>query len=87
MAVEIKTVVADSFSMDYFCFGKGDQPLVILPGLSIQSVMGAADAIAQAYRSLEDFFTIYVFDRRRNIRQTFRSPSALYGEGHGAGYS
>ena len=67
MAVEIKTVVADSFSMDYFCFGKGDQPLVILPGLSIQSVMGAADAIAQAYRSLEDIFTIYVFDRRSDL--------------------
>ena len=71
MAVEIKTVVTDSFSMDYFCFGKGDQPLVILPGLSIQSVMGAADAIAQAYRSLEDFFTIYVFDRRRNIPASY----------------
>ncbi|MBO6041309.1 MAG: alpha/beta hydrolase, partial [Oscillospiraceae bacterium] len=41
--------------------------LVILPGLSIQSVMGAADAVAEAYQSLEDSYTIYVFDRRAEL--------------------
>ena len=67
MSVQIETVHTDSSSMDYFHFGQGEQVLVILPGLSVQSVMGAADAIAAAYQSLEDSFTIYVFDRRRNI--------------------
>ena len=67
MSIHIETVKTDRFSMEYFCFGKGKQALVILPGLSIQSVMGAADAIAAAYQSLEDRFTIYVFDRRSNI--------------------
>lgn len=57
--------------MDYFCFGSGERPLVILPGLSIQSVMGAADAVAAAYRSLEERFTIYVFDRRRELPPTY----------------
>ena len=71
MSIQIETVCTDTFSMDYFRFGKGEQILVILPGLSIQSVMGAADAIAAAYRSLEDRFTVYVFDRRSNIPPSY----------------
>ena len=67
MGIQIETVHTETFSMNYFRFGKGKQALVILPGLSVQSVMGAADAIAAAYQSLEDRFTIYVFDRRSNI--------------------
>lgn len=53
--------------MDYFRFGHGDRTLVILPGISVQSVMGAADAVASAYQPLEDDFTIYVFDRRKDL--------------------
>lgn len=71
MSIPIKTIRTDRFCMDYFCFGKGERPLVILPGLSVQSVMGAADAVANAYRSLEDSFTIYVFDRRRDLPPTY----------------
>ena len=66
MSVQIHSVPTDRFGMDYFFFGRGRQPLIILPGLSVQSVMGAADAVAEAYRSLEDRFTIYLFDRRRD---------------------
>ncbi len=65
--MKIETVQADTFSMDYFRFGRGEKTLVILPGLSVQSVMGAADAIAEAYRPIEDRFTVYVFDRRTDI--------------------
>ena len=61
--MEIKTIHSANFSMDYFHFGHGEKTLVILPGLSVQSVMGAADAIAEAYRPIEDKFTVYVFDR------------------------
>ena len=57
--------------MDYFRFGHGEKILVILPGLSVQSVMGAADAVAAAYRSLEDRFTIYGFDRRRELPPSY----------------
>lgn len=67
MSISIETVKTDRFSMDFFRFGNGDKPLVILPGLSVQSVMGAADAIADAYRSLADCYTIYVFDRRTDL--------------------
>lgn len=65
--MEIKTIHSANFSMDYFHFGHGEKTLVILPGLSVQSVMGAADAIAEAYRPIEDKFTVYVFDRRSDL--------------------
>ena len=67
MSIQIETVRTERFSMNYFRFGRGDKTLVILPGLSIQSVMGAADAVAEAYQSLEDSYTIYVFDRRAEL--------------------
>ena len=67
MGILIETVKAERFSMDFFRFGTGEQTLVILPGLSVQSVMGAADAIAAAYQSLSDRYTIYVFDRRTDL--------------------
>lgn len=71
MNARIETVKTSRFSMDFFRFGAGEKTLVILPGLSVQSVMGAADAIAQAYQSLTDRFTIYVFDRRSKLPETY----------------
>jgi len=67
MSIQIETARTGAFSMNYFRFGRGGRTLVILPGLSVQSVMGAADAIAAAYQSMEDDFTIYVFDRRSDV--------------------
>ena len=67
MQVEIGTVDTKRFSMDYCSFGTGKRTLVILPGLSVQSVMLLASAIAEAYKLLADDFTIYVFDRRKGV--------------------
>ena len=39
-AAVVDTVETESFAMDYCKFGSGDRALIILPGLSIQSVMG-----------------------------------------------
>ena len=65
MSVQTGTVRTDRFSMDYCKFGSGDGTLVVLPGLSVQSVMPLADAIANAFRLVTDDFTVYVFDRRK----------------------
>ena len=65
--MQVGTVKTDAFTMDYFRFGEGTKTLVILPGLSVQSVMGSADAVAEAYRPLTKDFTIYLFDRRKDL--------------------
>ena len=64
MGIPIESVETGGFRMDFFRFGRGARTLVILPGLSVQSVMGAADAVAAAYASLADDYTVFVFDRR-----------------------
>ena len=71
MSIVIETVKTERFSMNFFRFGTGGKTLVILPGLSVQSVMGASDAIAEAYQSLADRYTIYVFDRRTDLPKTY----------------
>ena len=67
MRMQIETVKTEMFSMDYFRFGHGKETLVILPGLSVQSVMGFADAVAEAYQMFADDYTVYVFDRRKEL--------------------
>ena len=67
MSIEIKSVRTDRFSMRYFHFGMGARTMVILPGLSLQSVMSLADAVAESYQSLTEDFTIYLFDRREEL--------------------
>ena len=67
MSTQIETVKTDSFTMDYFQFGHGKEKLVILPGLSVQSVMNFADMVTDAYQILADNFTVYVLDRRKEL--------------------
>lgn len=47
-AASVKTVSAGDTEMEYAVFGSGERAFVILPGLSVHSVMGSADAIAEA---------------------------------------
>ena len=65
--MQIETVKTDTFSMDFFRFGHGNDTLVILPGLSVQSVMIFADAVADAYQVLAGDYTVYVMDRRKEL--------------------
>ncbi len=69
--IRIETVNAGSFSMDYFKFGQGKETLVILPGISVQSVMLYAESIAGAYRMFADTHTVYVFDRRKELPASY----------------
>lgn len=68
---KVETVSTDTFSMDYLRFGHGDRTLVILPGLSVQSVMGSADAVAEAYQMFTDEYTVYLFDRRKELPASY----------------
>ena len=71
MSYEIKTVQLPEYSMNYFSFGTGKKTMVILPGLSVQSVMASADAIAQAYDIFASEYTVYVFDRRNELSEAY----------------
>ena len=70
-SVTVETIETEAFKMDYCRFGRGGKTLVILPGLSIQSVMGSAEAIAEAYQLFADEYMVYVFERRQELPQTY----------------
>ncbi len=63
--MEVQTVTADLFEMDYIRFGHGPETFVIIPGLSVQSVILSKDAIAKQYKAATEDYTVYVFDRRK----------------------
>ena len=60
----IRTIQTKHGDMRYFRFGNPDgKPFVILPGLSLKSVMGAAAAVESAYSLLAEEYDMYLFDR------------------------
>ena len=71
MGFQTGTIRTDGFSMDYFRFGHGEKTLVILPGLSVDSVVKYAGAVSTAYGLLTGDFTVYVFDRRKELPEEY----------------
>ena len=62
----IKTVKINDMEMDYAVFGNGAQPFVIIPGLSLHSVMLSADMVEARYATGGKSHTTYLIDRRKN---------------------
>lgn len=70
-ASEIKRIRTENMEMEYFTFGSGKKPFVMLPGASLKSVMLSKDAVAAAYDMFSDEYTVYVFDLRKDIPKGF----------------
>ena len=71
MPIPIETVETSAFEMEYFRFGQGSRTAVILPGLSVTSVMGSRESIAKQYAAWNSAFTTYLFDRRKDLPETY----------------
>ena len=58
-----KTLYFNEKTMDYVTFGKGKDPLVIIPGLGdgLQTVKGKAQLFSLSYHLLAKHYKIYVF--------------------------
>ena len=69
--MQIESIRTERFSMNYCRFGQGKRNLVILPGLSVQPVLAAGDAIAEAYKLLAQDFTLYLFERRSDLPERY----------------
>ena len=57
----------DGAELEYFSFGSGKRTFVILPGLATRSILFSRMMISAAYKRFCGDFTVYVFDRRKNI--------------------
>lgn len=57
--------------MDYVVFGNGKKPLVMIPGLNVRGVKGAALSLAYMYRIFAKEYRVYVFDRKEHIPEGY----------------
>ena len=69
--VEIQNVKTENFEMKYFSFGHGEKTMLIIPGVSVLSVMLSADAVAGAFNMFAEEYTVYLFDYRNNLPDYF----------------
>lgn len=71
MNICIQSADTCTFTMNYVRFGSGKKNLVILPGLSVQSVLLSAQAVEAAFNDFEKDFSIYLFDRRNELPSVY----------------
>ncbi len=74
--IPVQAVQVNGFTMEYCRFGSGEKNLVVLPGLSIQSVLASASAVAQAYRIFTEDYTVWMFDRRKELTRPYTAAEA-----------
>lgn len=67
MKATVNTIAGNGFEMEYAVFGNGTKKFVILPGLSVSSVIPSAGAVASQYSIFAEDYTVYLFDRKKDI--------------------
>ena len=70
----VHTVSMGSFEMDYAQIGCGDKPLIVIPGLSIKSVMKSAASLEGPYKIFKEKYTLYFFDRKKDAKPGYSLP-------------
>lgn len=65
--MKIDTVRLSGGEMQYLSFGNGPRPLVILPGLSLRSVMLSAAVVTGGYALFTEEYSVTLFDRRTGL--------------------
>ena len=71
MNVQELTLTVNGAPMDYIRFGSGKKTFVIVAGMSLASIRGLGEAIADGYQMFAEEYTVYAFDRRREIPAGF----------------
>lgn len=65
------TLLIGDTEMDYACFGTGQKTLVMIPGLNLRGVKGAAVSLAWMYRLFAKDYRVYIFDRKAAIPEGY----------------
>lgn len=72
MAVTVETIASADFQMRYCRFGNSSGlPVVIIPGLSVISIMEFAASVAAQYRSFAEKYDVYVINRRTDVPDVY----------------
>ena len=68
-----ENIEINGFDCDYISFGKGTDPLIMLPGVGdgFRTAKGIALPFAVMYRCFAENFKVYAFSRRNNMPEGF----------------
>ena len=68
-----ENISLNGFNCDYISFGRGTDPLIMLPGVGdgFRTAKGIALPFAVMYRSFAENFKVYAFSRRNNMPDGF----------------
>lgn len=66
-----ETLKTDSFEMRYSKFGEGEKIFVIIPGISLKSVLNSEGAVIRQYKKIAANHTCYLFDRITKFPQEY----------------
>ena len=67
--VKEKTLTLPHCRLDYITFGSGEKKLVMIQGLNTRGIRGAGISLAYMYRIFAKAYTVYLFDRRPDVRE------------------
>ncbi len=57
-------------NVHYITFGKGDKPLIMIPGLRLSNIEGGSKPVAWFYRLFAKEYKVYMFDRKDNLKES-----------------
>lgn len=57
--------------MDYVSFGRGEEILVMIPGLSVKEIRGTGFFLAHMYRIFAKDYKVYMFDRKKVVPEGY----------------
>ena len=71
--VKQNSIVLENTEMDYVSFGRGQQPFVILPGLSdgLKTVRNQGLLLSFYYKQFARDFRVYVFSRKNHLKKPY----------------
>lgn len=68
---EVKVIKTEDIEMNCAVIGDGEKIFVMIPGISVKNVTPSAAAVEKQYRKLLSDYTIYLYDRRTNIKEGY----------------
>ena len=71
MSYSVNSVCFDGKEIKYLRFGKGKKQFVILPGLSIKSVIDFGAAVEKQYKIFNEDYSVYLFERAENPPENY----------------
>ena len=67
---EIKLDLDNSY-MNVIHFGKGSETVIIISGVTLSGLEGQGEAVAEAYQTLMEKYSVYLFERKKVLEEGY----------------